>query len=83
MQIKIEASDTKKVDAKDFRDELKIKDAEKFVFNIFVANKIVDEEKSWQKIGTITLDKSVVSTSCDHRLHFHHPLWREDLNYGF
>ena len=80
--MKIEAKDTQKVDEKDFRDELKIKEGESLVFNIFVASKMIDEKKEWQKIGTITLDDSVVSKSCDHRLHFHHPKWRDDLNYG-
>lgn len=80
--MKIEAKDSKKVDANDFRDELKIKDDEKLIFNIFVANKMTKTEKEWQKIGTITLNKSMVSKSCDHRLHFHHPKWRSDLDYG-
>jgi len=79
--MKIEAIDSKKVDEKDFRNELRIKNGEKLIFNIFVASKIVDEKKEWQNIGTITLDDSVVSQSCDHRLHFHHPKWRDDLNY--
>jgi len=80
--MKIEASDNKRVDAKDFRDELKIQEDEKLLFNIFVANKMEDKNKEWQKIGTISLFKSVVSASCDQRLHFHHPKWRDDLNYG-
>ena len=80
--MKIEASDEKRVDAKDFRDELKLQKDEKLIFNIFVANKKIDKHKEWQKIGTITLSKSVVSASCDQRLHFHHPKWRWDLNYG-
>ena len=78
--MKIDVKDSKKVDEKDFRDELRIKDGEKLIFNISVANKLINGEKEWQKIGTITLDGSVVSQSCDHRLHFHHPKWREDLN---
>lgn len=80
--MKIEAKDSEKVDANDFRDELKIKDGEELIFNIYVANEIINAKKAWQKIGTITLDKSVVSKSCDHRLHFHHPKWRSDLDYG-
>ena len=43
---------------------------------------MIDKNKEWQKIGTISLFKSVVSASCDQRLHFHHPKWRDDLNYG-
>ncbi|WP_324171875.1 hypothetical protein [Sulfurimonas sp.] len=80
--MKIEAADDKRVDAKDFRDELKIQKNEKLVFNIFVANKMTGTNKGWQNIGTITLYKSIVSASCDQRLHFHHPKWRWDLNYG-
>lgn len=78
--MKIEASDNKRVDKEDFRDELKIKEGNELVFNISVANKIIDEKKQWQKIGTIKLDSSIVSNSCDHRLHFHHAKWRDDLN---
>lgn len=74
--MKIEAKNSKKVDEKDFRDELRIETGKKLVFTISVASKKVDEKKEWQKIGTITLDDSIVSQSCDHRLHFHHPKWR-------
>ncbi len=77
--MKIEAKERKKVDAKDFREELSIKEGETLVFNVSVANEMVDEKKLWQKIGTIRLDSSVVSNACDHRLHFHHAKWRDDL----
>ena len=80
--MKIEAKNNKGIDAKDFRDELKIQDGEKLIFNISVASKVTNKNKEWERIGTITLDKSVVSNSCDHRLHFHHPKWRSDLDYG-
>jgi len=76
--MKIELQSTTK-DKEDFRDELKIDADEELVFNIFVASKKIDEKRDWQKVGTIKLDSSVVSLSCDHRLHFHHPLWRDDL----
>ena len=77
--MKIEAKNPKQNDKKDFRDELTIKDGEKLIFNIFVANKKMDEKKVWQKVGTITFDSSVISYSCDHRLHFHHPKWKKEL----
>jgi len=81
--MKIKAQKRKyNINAKDFRNELKITDNNKLLFNIYVANKIVNNKKNWQKIGVITLDTSVISNSCDHRLHFHHPKWRDDLNYG-
>jgi hypothetical protein len=80
--MKIEAADSLKVDEDDFRDELKIQDGKKLTFVISVANKMVDENREWEKIGSIVFEKSVVSTSCDHRLHFHHPKWRSDLDHG-
>lgn len=79
--MKIEAEKGQRVDADDFRDELKIIDEKELIFNIFVASKIIDNKKDWQKIGTITFDSSVVSKSCDHQLHFHHPKWRNDLSH--
>ena len=63
----------------DFRDEFTLDINETLVFDIFVASMVIAEQKQWTKIGTITFDDSIVSYSCDHRLHFHHPLWRDDL----
>ncbi len=81
--MKVEAKTGQRVDAEDFRDELGIEPHKKLVFLISVASKENSQgKKEWETIGTITFDTSVVSTSCDHRLHFHHPKWRSDLNYG-
>ena len=80
--MKIEIADTKTIDAADFREELTIRDLKLLVFNVSVANKMQDEKKEWQRIGKITFDSSVVSKSCDQRLHFHHPKWKDDLDYG-
>ena len=81
--MKVEAKTGQTVDAEDFRDELRIAPHKKLIFNISVASKENSQgTKEWQTIGTITFETSVVSTSCDHRLHFHHPKWRSDLNYG-
>ena len=79
--MKIEGRNNPKIDEKDFRDELKIDNDKELVFNISVANKELADKKNWEQIGTIVLDTSVVSHSCDKRLHFHHPKWRDDLNY--
>lgn len=65
----------------DFRDEFKNVSVKNLVFDISVASSEVGDKKEWSKIGTIIFDKSVISTTCDHRLHFHHPLWRNDLVY--
>jgi len=79
--MKIEAQKGQTVDKEDFRDELNIVEGKQLIFNIFVASTMKDELKDWLQIGTITFDSSVVSNSCDHRLHFHHPVWREGLRY--
>ena len=60
----------------DFRDELSITNKD-LVFNIYVANKIINKKKNWERIGNIILNESVVSESCDHRLHFSHPKYIE------
>ncbi len=77
--MKVEAQKEQTVDAEDFRDELRLENGKKLIFDIFVASEIKEGKKMWQKIGAITLDTSVASGSCDRELHFHHPLWREDL----
>lgn len=78
--MKVEAKSGQTVDAIDFRDELRL-DNKTLVFVVSVASTETKGKKDWQSIGTITLDTSVVSKSCDHRLHFHHPKWRSDLNH--
>lgn len=80
--MKVEAQKDQTVDAEDFRDELHIEKGKKLIFDISVTSKSIDGKKDWQSIGTIIFDNSVVSTSCDHRLHFHHPKWRVNLDYG-
>ena len=76
--MKLQAQRGQSVDAKDFREELSIADGGKIVFDISVTSSQKGDKKEWQKIGTITFDDSVVSGTCDHRLHFHHPVWRDD-----
>ncbi len=79
--MKVEAKKGQTVDAEDFRDELRIDSSKKLIFNIFVASESSNNKKNWQNIGTITFESSVVSKSCDHQLHFHHPKWKSDLNF--
>jgi hypothetical protein len=80
--IKIEAEQNQTAfGVNDFREEFILGSEKKLVFTISVASEEREGVKQFQKIGTITFDTSVVSTTCDHRLHFHHPLWRDDLNY--
>jgi len=79
--MKVAAQPGQSVDAADFRDELRITNNKKLVFIVSVASEQTNDKKNWQEIGTITLNTSVVSQSCDHRLHFHHPKWRSDLKH--
>jgi len=79
--MKISAQKGQTVDAEDFRDEFIFTNNKKIVFDISIASKEVNGKKDWKTIGTITFNTSVVSTSCDHRLHFHHPKWRDDLKH--
>ncbi len=81
--MKVETKTGQTVNAEDFRNELRIALHKKLVFLVSVASTENNQgKKEWQTIGTITFDTSVVSKSCDHRLHFHHPKWRSDLDYG-
>jgi len=68
----------------DFRDELTLKNrGSDLIFNISVADSENSEGvRNWKKIGQVTFTESTVSDSCDHRLHFHHPRWKEDLNHN-
>jgi len=79
MSIRTKSGQT--IDAEDFRDEFRLESGQKLVFEIAVASKEVNGKKNWTTIGDITFDDSLVSNSCDHRLHFHHPKWRDDLKY--
>ncbi len=57
----------------DFRDELRVKNySNGLVFKVMIAE---DRAGPWTQIGKITIDESVASDSCDHRLHFSHPKW--------
>lgn len=66
-------------DKKDFREEimdsLDINGA--IVFDIEVAG----TAKKYQKIGEVIFREATASESCDHRLHFNHPVYKDDLNH--
>ncbi len=73
--------DLVKINEADFRNELRIENySGDLEFEIYVANFEVNKKKDWKKIGLISFSESVASVGCDHRLHFHHPKWRTDLN---
>ncbi len=79
--MSITARKGQSIDAEDFRDEFRLEKGQTLVFEIAVANKEINGKKNWTTIGDITFDDSLVSYTCDHRLHFHHPKWRDDLKY--
>jgi len=68
MQL-VPAEGTQRVDAKDFRDEIRIsryKDG-KLVFDIRVKN---FDEAEWKRLGSMTFTEDVVAEGSDKRLHF-------------
>ena len=69
------AADQDIPDEQDFRDELFLEAFRILVFDVLVSEKSGDRDnpKQWKKIGTITLEKSIVSYGCDRQLTFHHP----------
>jgi hypothetical protein len=77
MQLRI-ADDTPRVDADDFRDELKLSGypGNRLSWSISVAPNTTGGDKSgaaWQRIGMIVLNRDAVSGGCDAKLHFAHP----------
>lgn len=69
---------TPRVDAPDFRDELQVANypGSLLVWDIDVAasNPRGKDHADWHRIGSLTLHESVVSRTCDGRLHFAHPI---------
>jgi hypothetical protein len=75
--LMVQAAPGQRVDAADFRDELSLANrGGRLRFDIFVAG---NEKELWNRIGYIEFTQDVVSETCDHRLHFHHPRWRPIL----
>jgi hypothetical protein len=72
------ADDVARVDASDFRDELRLANYPGGLrFDIWVADEGTRlGDKAWQRIGVIVFTEDALSESCDHRLHFSHPPFR-------
>ncbi|MEE4190655.1 MAG: hypothetical protein V2I66_03705 [Halieaceae bacterium] len=68
---------TPRVDAHDFRDELSLAHYPEGVLRWTIA--IADgaegerDDARWTTVGELRVEESVVSASCDQRLHFAHP----------
>ncbi len=64
------------VDTPDFRNELRVENYKdgRLIFEIFTADKeLPTGGRDYKRLGKITLEESVTSDSCDHRLKFRHP----------
>lgn len=77
----VQAKPGQSVDEADFRDELNMDNYPNgLALNVYAGDsKDKQGRVNFKKIGEIQFTESVVSNSCDHRLHFHHPKWRSDL----
>ena len=71
------SSDTPLVDKDDFRDELSLQHYPNQTLSwVLYAANFNDagiDEAQWQEVGEIILTESVVSLTCDTKLHFNHP----------
>jgi hypothetical protein len=80
--VKVSASaEQTKLDAIDFRDEFNMaaQPTGSVSFDIAVASSVLRSgDKDWQTIGRIVYTDSVVSDTCDRRLHFAHPKFRPE-----
>jgi hypothetical protein len=64
------------VDTPDYRDELVVEKYKggRLIFDVYTADeKLRTGARDYKRIGKITLDASVRSDSCDHRLKYRHP----------
>ena len=85
--MRIRARPGQRNDRSDFRDELDLADyAEgKLIFDVFAdspdskiaCGKVAEDAWTGKKIGYIEFTQSAASNSCDKRLHFHHPKWKD------
>lgn len=78
----VKAAPGQTVDEEDFRNELKVENyGGKLNLEVYgTSTEKEDGTKDFKKLGVIELTESVVSESCDHRLHFFHPKWKEISN---
>jgi hypothetical protein len=70
------------INESDFRNELSehINVHGMLTFDIFVASsKNSNGRKQWSKIGRVSFNDIIASKGCDHKLHFHHHKFKENL----
>ncbi|MBC7531073.1 MAG: hypothetical protein H7318_05795 [Oligoflexus sp.] len=79
--IKIQGQEGARSGLSDFRDDLRLENNNGALrFDISVAaDGQLGKEKPWTKIGFIELTADSLAEGCDHRVHFHHPVWRPEF----
>lgn len=81
--IKIEGQPGFRSSYSDFRDDLRVEsNGGEYRFDISVSSEGgLGQVKNWQRIGFIEIQADAAAEGCDHRVHFHHPNWRNDLRF--
>ncbi len=81
--IMIKAAPGQNIDVEDFRDELRVENqGGEIILEVHAGSKKDSSGKIHvQRLGSIKITESVVSKTCDKRLHFNHPRWRSDLRH--
>ena len=79
----VKAAPNQNADEEDFRDELRMENHNGLLLLEVHAGstKDADGNVKFQRVGTIEVTESIVSATCDSRLHFAHPKWKSDLNH--
>ncbi len=72
--MSLDSENTERPGDADFRDELRLKN---FKHGLKFSISVADEDAAFTKIGVIELDEEALTESCDHRLHFGHPKWKD------
>jgi hypothetical protein len=69
--------DTQRVDRDEFRDEVRLANYPQGLrFDILVSDSGNRWAKQWSRLGHIEVTDDALTNSCDHRLHFAHPRFR-------
>lgn len=78
----VKARQGQNINERDFRDELNMDNrAKNLFFDIYTTSTGNKNKKNWKKLGYIEFTESIASESCDHRLHFNHPKWKNNLTH--
>ncbi|RYZ86913.1 MAG: hypothetical protein EOP04_12865 [Proteobacteria bacterium] len=80
--LKLQGQEGQRTDLSDFREDLRIQNNGGLIrIDISIASEgSLGKPKNWTKVGYIELTEDSLAEGCDHRVHFHHPGWRHNLN---